>query len=179
MDFQRLESNIIDNIREAHLKLGYEERPISLNYLSSTLCHLLGTDELSGEELLDFISYTSPRLGSVRFAPIRDGYCVTVPADGTAYVHSHPDKSRFLMEFIDTIRDHHNTLEDVFAVFRRHSGSVVIEESSSGEFEYLVYFADGIPDNYRYCLSAEPCIDGGCHVTYHRFIPEDYEGLDF
>lgn len=179
MDHQRLEKNIIDNIREAQLKLGYEERPISFNYLTSSLCHLLGTENIEGGELLDFLTYTYPRLGKVTFSPIRDGYCVTVSAEGTAYVHSHPDKSRFLIDFIETVRNHHNTIEDVFAVFNRHSGSVTIEELHNEEFDYLVYFADGIPDDYRYCLTLEPCMDGGCHITYHRFIPEDYEDLGF
>lgn len=41
-------------------------------------------------------------------------------------------------------------------------------------FDYLVYFEDGIPDDYRYCLSLE-----GEHMIYHKFTPEDYEDFGF
>ena len=53
------------------------------------------------------------------------------------------------------------------------------EEVNNGEFDYLVRFSDGIPDEYLYCLSVEEEIDGSVHVTYHRFIKEDYEELGF
>ena len=39
-------------------------------------------------------------------------------------------------------------------------------------YDYVVYFLDGKPDDYRYCLSME---EG--HLTYHRFTKEDYEQL--
>lgn len=38
----------------------------------------------------------------------------------------------------------------------------------------IVYFEDGIPDDYRYCLSLE-----GEHMIYHKFTPEDYEDFGF
>ena len=31
MNFKRLEKNLLDNIKEAQLKLGFENRPMSLN----------------------------------------------------------------------------------------------------------------------------------------------------
>ena len=46
MDLQRLEKNLFDNVLEAQLKLGYEGRPMSLNYTSSSLKHLTGTDDI-------------------------------------------------------------------------------------------------------------------------------------
>jgi len=76
MDHQRLEKNIIDNIREAQLKLGYEERPISFNYLTSSLCHLLGTEDIEGGELLDFLTYTGKGLVlSYKGRLLRNGLC--------------------------------------------------------------------------------------------------------
>ena len=44
MDLKRLENSIIDNITEAQLKLGYDKLPLTLNYMISTLGHLLGTE---------------------------------------------------------------------------------------------------------------------------------------
>jgi hypothetical protein len=46
--------------------------------------------------------------------------------------------------------------------------------TTHGEFDYLVYFEDGVPDDYRYCIT-----DEGCHLIYHRFTPEDYEDFQF
>jgi hypothetical protein len=65
-------------------------------------------------------------------------------------------------------------MEDVFAVFRKYSDSVHIESVSHGEFDYLVYFEDGQPDSFRYCLTEE-----GEHVIYHRFTIEDYRDFSF
>ncbi|MBD5159206.1 MAG: DUF3877 family protein [Ruminococcus sp.] len=55
----------------------------------------------------------------------------------------------------------------------------MIEEKNNDEFNYLVYFVDGIPDEYLYCLTVEEEIDGHLHITYHRFTREDYEELGF
>ena len=40
---------------------------------------------------------------------------------------------------------------------------------NSEDFDYVVYFQDGMPDDYRYCIKFE-----GCCVIYHRFTPKDY-----
>jgi hypothetical protein len=37
------------------------------------------------------------------------------------------------------------------------------------DFDYLVYFEDGRPDAFRYCLTQE-----GHHIIYHRFTADDY-----
>ena len=42
------------------------------------------------------------------------------------------------------------------------------------EFDWLVYFEDGKPDAFFYCLK-----DDMGHVTYHRFTREDYEAFGF
>ena len=51
---------------------------------------------------------------------------------------------------------------------------VHVEKTTGTGFDYLVYFEDGIPDDYRYCLSLE-----GEHMIYHKFTPEDYEDFGF
>jgi hypothetical protein len=45
-----------------------------------------------------------------------------------------------------------------------------VEESPDEDFDCLVYFEDGQPDSFRYCLTQE-----GCHVIYHRFTIEDFQ----
>ena len=42
-------------------------------------------------------------------------------------------------------------------------------------FDYLVYFEDGTPDSYRYCIK----LDDDGDAVYHRFTPEDYAAFGF
>ncbi len=182
MNCERLEKNITDNILEAQIKLGYDKRPMSLNYTLASLNHILGTAcDLQDmvNQLEKFAGHCTERLGKLSFREIKNGICITVPAEGTAYVNGMNTGSGFINELIETVREHGISEEDVFAVFRKYSDNVVIENSSSEEFDYLVYFPDGEPDEYRYCLALEPCMQGGCHITYHRFIAEDYADFEF
>ena len=177
MNYQRLEKNLIDNILEAQIKLGYDGRPMSLNYTNSSLHHLTGAENID-DMLKGFSEYTQSRLGQLAFRSIKDGVCITVPSEGTAYVHENTDKNGFISRFIDTVRSH-TTVEKVLDVFREFSDEVEIKETDNEEFQYLVYFRNGIPDDYRYCLTVEEEIDGSSHITYHRFIEEDYNDLGF
>ncbi|MBQ3140141.1 MAG: DUF3877 family protein [Ruminococcus sp.] len=174
MNFERFEKNLIDNIKEAQLKLGYDNRPMSLNYMTASLKNLTGED-ITDDLLSAFSEYVSPRLGTLSFRPIKDGICITISAEGTSYVNSLTGYD-FLAELIKKVSSH-TSLEEVTAVFRRYSDNVVIEESTTEEFDLLAYFPDKSPDEYYYCLAAEPCISGGCHAMYHRFIREDYEEM--
>ncbi len=174
MNFQRLEKNLIDNIKEAQLKLGYDNRPMSLNYMTASLKNLIGGD-ITTDLLSAFADFAREKLGNLTFREIKGGICITIPAEGTAYVNS-LEGYDFLADLIKKVSSH-GTIEDVTAVFSKYSDNVAIEESTDEEFDLLVYFPDKTPDEYFYCLSAEPCIAGGCHVTYHRFIREDYEEL--
>ena len=177
MNFEKLEKNITDNIKEAQIKLGFDNRPISLNYTENSLKNLLRTDDVKNA-LGKFPETVRDTLGDVTFREIKDGYCVTVSATGTSYINN-LGGYEFLTEFINTVRNHGVSVEEVFSVFRKYSGNVIIEEKNNDEFNYLVYFADGIPDKYLYCLTVEEEIDGHLHITYHRFIREDYEELGF
>lgn len=178
MNYTRLERNITDNIREAQIKLGFDNRPMSLNYTVDSLKNLLCIDDDVKSALEDFAVYARDRLGEITFHEIKNGFCITVSAEGTSYVNG-LDGFDFITEFIDTVRRHGVSLDDVVAVFRKYSESVVIEEKHNGEFDYLIYFSDGVPDEYFYCIALEEEIDGHIHITYHRFIKEDYEEFNF
>lgn len=181
LNFERLEKNIIDNIIEAQIKLGYEGRPMSLNYTCGSLKHLLDT-ELTAEKLQqaleDFRKYAFPRLSNLTFSAINGGFCITVPAEGTKYVHEIHNENSFISSLVDAVRGH-RSLGEILAVFRSFSDHVSVTEINNEEFQYLVYFEDHTPDEYFYCLSVDEEIDGSTHVTYHRFIREDYEDLGF
>ena len=70
-------------------------------------------------------------------------------------------------------------MEEVIGLFREYSDNVAVIDMVNDEFDKLVYFTDGKPDDYRYCLVSEEEIDGSTHITYHRFIKEDYDELGF
>lgn len=175
MDFVRLEKNITDNIKEAQLKIGFDNRPISLNYMQSSLNNLLG-GACSDDILSEFSEFVKLRLGTVDYRKIKDGVCITISAEGTAYVNELTGYD-FLAGLIKKVSSHGISLNDVTAVFHRYSDNVTIEDGNGEDFDLLVYFTDKTPDEYFYCLTAEPCMDGGCHVIYHRFIREDFEEL--
>lgn len=180
MDYKMLEDNLADVILEAQLKLGYEGRSMSMNYPLQSLNRLLGTSE-DGEgmkRLLDgFADFAQEQLGRVEYSR-HDGdiFRLCVPEKGVEYIHglSGSASSGFLAELIAQIKQPGTTMEQVLEIFRRHSDRVHVEDSDSGEFDKLVYFEDGIPDDHFYCLT-----DEGICVTYHRFTREDYTDLGF
>ncbi len=175
MDLARLEKNLTDNIKEAQLKLGFDDRPMSLNYTSDSLSRLLDAEPTS-DVLSHFANFAFPRLGKLSFRKMNGGICITVPAEGTSYVNSLTGYD-FLEELIKKVSSHGIVMEDVIAVFKRYADNAVIEVSKAEDFDILAYFPDKRPDEYFYCLTEEPCIGGGCHVIYHRFIREDFEEL--
>ena len=82
--------------------------------------------------------------------------------------------NEFIKELIGQVQQCDCTVEDLKKLFEAHSDQVIFETMSNGEFDYLLRFADGVPDDYYYCFK-----DEGCHMVYHRFLPEDYKDFDF
>lgn len=177
MDYSRLENNIIDVIKEEQVKLGYRSENIRLYYPLASLNRFLQQEyTIAGmhQALEGFCDVVRPRLGDLVISNERERFCIMIPVKGVDYVHEHLSNTEFIYDFIKTIEKHGCSMEEIFAVFRNHSEDVHIERTDHGEFDYLVYFEDGIPDEYRYCLT-----DEGCHIIYHRFTVEDYEDFEF
>ena len=68
MNYQNLEQNIIDVIKEEQAKLGYRLEEIRLYYPLSSVNHLLnttGSAEETLQRLADFGAFTADRLGVV------------------------------------------------------------------------------------------------------------------
>lgn len=176
-EFDDLKQNIIDSIEEQQLKLGYLNETVRLYYPLSSLNRFLQV-ECSEENMLEimqeFSRWTEKELGGVTITNRGERFCIAVPPAGAKYVHNHLQTDGFLSDLIEMVRAHGSTWEDVLSVFQRHSDRVHVEEMDNGEFNYLVYFADGKPDDYRYCIAVE-----GHHVTYHRYTPADYEEFGF
>lgn len=175
--FQQLEENIIDVIVEQQIKLGYRSETLRLYYPGESINRILNT-QLSSEELQDvldqFCVYTRLRLGEVRHSNKDNRFCIIVPPAGVDFVYNEVKDRSFLTEFIESIRHHDCTLEDLQRIFHKYSDKVVCEKMSGEEFDYLMYFEDENPDSYRYCIKFEDC-----HATYHRFTKEDYADFEF
>lgn len=177
MDFARLEQNIIDVIKEGQVKLGYRPEEVRLYYPLKSLNALLQTDcdrEQMDVCLRAFSDAAGSRLGEVETSHEGDRFCFRLPKEASEYVHGHTAQSGFLYDFLDTVSRHGIGIEDVVQVFQQYSDCVHVEKVTHGEFDYLVYFENGQPDAYRYCLT-----DEGGHMIYHRFTEDDYREFAF
>jgi hypothetical protein len=177
MNTARLEKNIGDVIKEEQVKLGYRSEKIQLFYPLKSLNRFLQTDFGEAEmerSLTDFCKGLEPKFGKVAVSHEGERFCFHLPSEAADYVHAHTPQSGFLYDFIAAVSQHGVTIEDVIALFKKYSDHVHVEKTTHGEFDYLVYFADGEPDSFRYCLTAE-----GHHIIYHRFTAEDYEDFQF
>lgn len=177
MNIQNLEKNIFDLIEEEQIKLGYLPETVRLYYPIDSLNRFLQQEYDTAqmlEALKEFCRHVRGRLGEIQVSNKGSRFCLAVPPQGAAYIHQHSAKDGFLPDFIRTIEKHGCTLEELLQQFRKYSDHVHAEKADNGEFDYLVYFEDGVPDRFRYCIT-----DEGCHMTYHRYTPEDYEAFGF
>lgn len=172
-----LEENLCGVIAEMALKLGLARAPLSLNYPCASLGRMLGVadDPQALQPALDaFFAARKDLFGAAEAVPHEDGFCLTIPAEGVARVMSQAPAAAFLRDLIQTAQTPGATADDLLAAFRRHSDRVHVEPVDNDEFDLLVYFEDGVPDDFRYCIDQH---DG--FASYHRFSREDYEAFGF
>lgn len=177
INIKKLEQNIADIIKEQQIKLGYRSETVRLYYPLTSLERLLGvtcTAEEMREYLKEFCDCVRERYGDIEVSDQKERFCLLIPAKGSDYIHEHMGEKEFLKDFIHTVGRHGCTMEEALQVFHQYSEHLHIEKPEHGEFDYLIYFEDGVPDDFLYCLTAE-----GEHIIYHRFTKEDYEDFDF
>lgn len=177
MHFEELKTNIIGLVKESQIKLGYSKTPINLYYpaeaINTLLDSTLSIPDLEAA-LRDFSDYACDELGKITFSRKDDMFCITIPETGVEYVHENIENNGFLEAFIACISDGHCSVDDIIAVFHRFSDHVTVQKTTHDEFDYLIYFTDGTPDSYRYCLHNE-----FGHMVYHRFTPKEFEKFHF
>ena len=159
MGFRRLEENLIDLVKEQQAKLGFRPEVIRLYYPVSTLNHFFGSEDTAEEmkvRLNGFGVHMTETLGEVRVTAKGDRFCFLIPETGSVYVHEQMKGREFIQDLVDLVGTHGCSLEKI----------------EDGDFDWAFHFADGIPDRYYYCFK-----DEGCHLIYHRFLPEDYAEL--
>ncbi len=176
MNFELLEKNIIDFIQEQNLKIGYRSEPVRIYYFLSSLNRYAGQKDGSIDDmnhyLTAFAEYEKENFGEIRFSNSKDRFCLIIPEKGNDYIHSLPAQDTFLPALLDLVSVHGCTYENLLDLFRKFSPDIHTENIRTEDFDYLIYFENGIPNDYRYCFKEE-----GEHMIYHRFTPGDYEDI--
>lgn len=177
MGYKRLYKNLIDIIKEEQAKLGFRRESIRLYYPLSSLNHFFETQDTEEQMknrlhgIPDFIKET---LGDIKVTSKKVRFCFYIPEEGSNYVHENTTPNEFIKELVEIVGKHGCKMEDIIALFKQHDKNVFVEEIHNGEFDYLIRFSEENEDPYYYCFH-----DEGCHIIYHRFLPEDYEDFGF
>ena len=183
MQAERFYKNMIDQVKELQLKLGYAKETVRLYYPASSLNALLGTtfaeDAAGGRALLEAVRQIlketekeRPGLAGTAISLRGDRFELTIPPEGAEYIHQKEKSSPFLQELVTLFQtNHHSTLEEICAVFERASSNGYVCEKMPEEmdFDYVIYFKDALVDEYFYCVKMEMG-----HTIYLRFMREDY-----
>lgn len=178
MNPEKFIQNIIDQIKEAQIKLGYAKETVRLYYPAGSLCRWMGLQVMGAQALARFLSdapaFADTVLGKLEFAAHKGRIEVRIPPEGAQYVRQQAPEPEFLKDLIGFFGRHpHCSLEDICKIFGKYSPDYVCEKMPEGaDFDYVLYFPDGNVDAYYYCVKEEMG-----HTIYHRFVKEDYQAF--
>ncbi|MDO4475746.1 MAG: DUF3877 family protein [Lachnospiraceae bacterium] len=170
--------NLTDQVMEQQAKLGYMKEKIRLYYPLSSLRHMLGKDDACDaskmQEILEELAdSTAESFGAMRITHQGDRFCFVLSEEISERIHRETPAKAFIHELIGLVGQHETNMEQILELFKAQPGGCIMEHIDSGEFDYVIRFKEGT-DRYLYCFK-----DEGCHITYHRFLPEDYEEFGF
>lgn len=179
MNYQALKDNLMYMLKESQIKIGYTHNAVTLNYPVDSLNRLLETDSNLQDMkniLQDFSLYVRPELGILKIAVHEGKFGITIPADGVKYVHENIKDSGFLTDLVALVKSHASnvSIDDVLKVFEQYSDCVRCVKADCDEFQYIIWFENGVPDAFMYCID----IDLG-HLSYHRLTYGDFKALGF
>ena len=123
------------------------------------------------EKLSKFKSFAYDKFGEVEITHKGERFCFFLSERATEYVHENGGQNQFIFDLVALLAKHGTVMEEVEALFAKQKDAYEIEKMNHGEFDYMIHFVDS-KDKYLYCFK-----DEGCHIIYHRFLPEDYEDL--
>ncbi len=89
-------------------------------------------------------------------------------------MHAHMKPNEFIRELVELVGKHGCTMQQVKDLFLSKGKQVQMEPMDNGEFDLMIRFEGDAEDPYYYCFK-----DEGCHIIYHRFLPEDYADFGF
>ena len=177
MGFKRLEKNLIDIIKEEQAKLGFRKEEIRLYYPLISLNHFFEADDDVDEmqtRLEQFPEEVKKKLGDICVTHKKDRFCLHIPEQGSVYVHEHTTENEFIKKLVELMMNHGIKKEDILAIFQKEAKDIRVGDMHNGEFDFWVRFPEENEDEYYYCFK-----DEGCHMIYHRFLPEDYADFGF
>lgn len=177
MGFKRLEKNLIDIIKEEQAKLGFRKEEIRLYYPLISLNHFFEADDDVDEmqtRLEQFPEEVKKKLGDICVMHKKDRFCLHIPEQGSVYVHEHMAENEFIKKLVELMMNHGIKKEDILAIFQKEAKDIRVGDMHNGEFDFWVRFPEENEDEYYYCFK-----DEGCHMIYHRFLPEDYADFGF
>lgn len=178
MKTERFIQNIIEQIKEAQLKLGYVKESIRLYFPYPSLQNLLQEQSANAKELLTRIEqekkFSNTVLGELRFSLKKDRFEVWISPEGAEYVHTVVADPPFLVSMIHLFQENHSlSLEKICECFAKFSKDYICKKMEPGmDFDYVLYFKNQKPDAWYYCIRMEMG-----HTIYHRFTKEDYQAL--
>lgn len=177
--YKCLAQSLIDIVKEQQAKLGYRKEIVRLYYPLQSLNHffeahmteqqmleVLATEQLPGE--------LTGTIGEIKVTAKNERFCIEIPPQGSEYVHENTADNEFIKELIELVGKHGCTIDEIIALFRKYSDDIEIKDMDNGEFDCYVRFLNDPADKYYYCFH-----DEGCHIIYHRFLPEDYADFGF
>ena len=177
MGFKRLEKNLIDIIKEEQAKLGFRKEEIRLYYPLISLNHFFEANDDVDEmqtRLEQFPEEVKKKLGDICVTHKKDRFCLHIPEQGSVYVHEHMAENEFIKKLVELMMNHGIKKEDILAIFQKEAKDIRVGDMHNGEFDFWVRFPEENEDVYYYCFK-----DEGCHMIYHRFLPEDYADFGF
>ena len=177
MNREKLLKNMTDQVKEARLKLGYAKETVRLYYPVDSLNTILGSNAKDDQEMLTLLRKAfeaKSSLGELHFYSHAGRVEISIPPEGSQWVHEQVETPAFLKDLIQLFQEHHAcTLEEICQVFENHGHEYVCEKMPEGsDFDYAIHFKDPSIDEYYYCIHMEMG-----HTIYHRFTESDYQAM--
>ena len=173
-EYKLLEEILADLILEEQAKLGYRKESIRFYYPLKSLQHIFPTCQDADEMqalLTDFPVFMQERYGTVAVSHHGERFCFQLSEQASEYVHLNRDPDDFILQLVALMSKHGTTMTQITELFHSQPCDCIIENITDGEFDTAIHFVDSA-DRYYYCFK-----DEGCHIIYHRFLPEDYAEL--
>ena len=187
--YARLAKSLIDIVKEQQAKLGYRKEIVRLYYPLSTLRHFFectGADNkiapgvISENQMLEILApdnlpkQLTDTIGEIKVTARNERFCIEIPPEGSEYVYENTADNEFISGLIELVGTHGCTMEQITELFYKYSDDIEKKEMQNGEFDCYIRFLNDPDDTYYYCFH-----DEGCHIIYHRFLPQDYADFEF
>ena len=174
---KRLLKNLTDQIKEQQAKLGYRKESVSLYYPLETLNHFFQSEQNAAtmeETLQKFVQNREGAYAGIGISRKGQRFRITVPEDMSEEIHKNTKEDDFIHRLVKLVGGHGASMQEIQDLFRDAAGTGGIEEAvlDDDEFDRMLRFTNDPDDTYYYCFK-----DEGIHITYHRFLPEDYREL--